>query len=235
LETVSATRLPGALLLPVGFAGVIVAAPFASLSSSTASFAAPLVVALAVVGFGTSARLRSLRLDAWAAGTFGGAYAVYAAPILLSGRATFAGYIKLDDTATYFAMLDRVETAGRSLAGLAPSTYEATLATSLAYGYPIGSFAPLGVAQRLLGTDVAWLWQPYLAFLAALLALALYALAAPLVTSRSARTVVAVVACQPAILFGYYLWGGIKELAAALMLAVLAATIPVLLDSPTVP
>src|SRR5262249_21386006 len=73
-----------------------------------------------------------------------------------------------------------------------------------------------------------------LAFLAALLALALYALAAPLVTSRSARTVVAVVACQPAILFGYYLWGGIKELAAALVLAVLAATIPVLLESRTV-
>ena len=234
LETASATRLPGALLLPAGFAVVIVAAPFASLSASTASFAAPLVVAIALIGFGTSARLRSLRLDAWAAGTFAGAYAVYAAPIVLSGRATFAGYIKLDDTATYFAMLDRVETTGRSLSGLAPSTYEATLATSLAYGYPIGSFAPLGVAQRLLGTDVAWLWQPYLAFLAALLALALYALAAPLVTSRPARTTVALVACQPAILFGYYLWGGIKELAAALMLAVLAATIPVLLDSRTV-
>jgi hypothetical protein len=234
LETASATRLPGALLLPVGFAVAIVAAPFAALSSSTASFAAPLAVALAVIGFGTSARLRSLRLDAWAAATFAGAYAVYAAPIVLSGRATFAGYIKLDDTATYFAMLDRVETAGRSLAGLAPSTYEATLATSLAYGYPIGSFAPLGVAQRLLATDVAWLWQPYLAFLAALLALTLYALAAPLVTSRPARAVVALVACQPAILFGYYLWGGIKELAAALMLAALAATIPVLLDARTV-
>jgi hypothetical protein len=234
LETASATRLPGALLLPAGFAVIVVAAPFAALSSRTASLAAPLAVALAVTGFGTSTRLRSLRPDGWAAGAFAAAYAVYAAPVVLSGRATFAGYIKLDDTATYFAMLDRVEIAGHSLAGLAPSTYEATLDTSLAYGYPIGSFGPLGVAQRLLRTDVAWLWQPYLAFLAAALALALYALAAPVVASRPARATIAFVACQPAILFGYYLWGGIKELAAALMLAVLAATIPVLLKAPTV-
>src|SRR5439155_16157336 len=41
------------------------------------------------------------------------------------------------------------------------------------------------------------------------------------------------VAAQPAILFGYALWGGIKELAAALLLAVLAATIPVLLEART--
>jgi hypothetical protein len=234
LETASATRLPGALLLPAGFAVVVVGTPFAALSAGTASLAAPLTVALAVIGFGTSARLRSLRPDGWAAATFAAAYAAYAAPIVLSGRASFAGYIKLDDTATYFAMLDRVETAGRSLTGLSPSTYEATLATSLDYGYPIGSFAPLGVAQRLLQTDLAWLWQPYLAFLAALLALALYALAAPLVPSRAARALVAFVACQPAILFGYYLWGGIKELAAALLLATLAATIPVLLEGTTV-
>src|SRR5439155_14189586 len=112
-------------------------------------------------------RLRSLRPDAWAAAAGACAYAVYAAPVVLSGRATFAGYIKLDDTATYLAMLDRVMTHGRSLAGLAPSTYDATLATSLDYGYPVGSFVPLGVGHQLLGTDAAWLWQPYVAFLGA--------------------------------------------------------------------
>jgi hypothetical protein len=233
LETVAGTQLPGALLPPLGFAVVVVTTPFASLSASTASLAAPIAVALAVIGLGISPRLRSLRPGLWPAAAAAGAYAVYAAPIVLSGRATFAGYIKLDDTATYFAMLDRVETHGRSLAGLAPSTYEATLATSLAYGYPVGSFAPLGVAQRLLRTDLVWLWQPYLAFLGALLALTLYALASRLVESRPVRAGVALVAAQPAILFGYYLWGGIKELAAALLLATLAATIPVLLDAET--
>ena len=102
--------------------------------------------------------------------------AVFAAPIVLSGQATFAGYIKLDDTATYFAMTDRVMEHGRSLAGLAPSTYEATLATTLALGYPTGSLMPLGVGHQLLAYDIAWLYQPYLAFMAMLLALTLYAL-----------------------------------------------------------
>ena len=75
-------------------------------------------------------------------------------------------------------MTDRVMEHGRSLAGLAPSTYEATLATTLAIGYPTGSLMPLGIGHQLLSYDIAWLFQPYLAFLAALLALALYAVLA---------------------------------------------------------
>ena len=46
-----------------------------------------------------------------------------------------------------------------------------TLAVNLAHGYPTGSLLPLGVGARLVGTDPAWLLQPYLAFLAAMLAL----------------------------------------------------------------
>src|SRR5919202_906404 len=130
-------------------------------------------------------------------------------------------------------MLDRIETHGRDLAGLAPSTYEATLHTSLAFGYPLGSFAPLGVAQRLLGIDAAWLWQPYLALLGGLVALALYVLAGRIVPWRPLRAAVAIVAAQPAILYGYSLWGGIKEPANALLLAVLAACVaPLLEDGP---
>ena len=61
------------------------------------------------------------------------------------GQATFAGYIKLDDTATWMALTDRVMEHGRSLSGLAPSTYEATLAFNLGAGYPVGVFLPLGI------------------------------------------------------------------------------------------
>ena len=111
-----------------------------------------------------SAAASEPRADCAAVATF----AVFAAPIVLSGRATFAGYIKLDDTATYLAMTDRAMQHGRSLAGLAPSTYEATLATTLALGYPLGSLMPLGVGHQLLADDIAWLYQPYLAFMAML-------------------------------------------------------------------
>ena len=221
-ELVAAVRLPTALLLPTGFALVIVAAQLATLTAATAPFAAPAVVALAVVGLGLSRSLRR-RPDPWALLGAATAYGAYAAPVVLSGRATFAGYIKLDDTATSLAMLDRVLTHGPSLAGLVPSTYEATLSTSLAYGYPVGSFVPLGIGHELLGQDAAWLWQPYLAFLGALLALGLYALTDRLIESRPLRAMTAAVAAQPALLYGYSLWGGIKELAAAALLPASAA------------
>jgi hypothetical protein len=115
---------------------------------------------------------------------------------------------------------------GRSLAGLAPSTYEATLGTTVSIGYPTGSLMPLGIGHQLLSYDIAWLFQPYLAALAALLALALYAVLARVVPSRPLRALAVFVAAQPAILFGYALWGGIKELAGALLLALIAALLP---------
>ena len=85
---------------------------------------------------------------------------------------------------------------------------------------------PLGIGHQLVRYDIAWLVQPYLAFLAAMLALTLYALFAPLVPSRPLRAFAAFVAAQPAILFGYSLWGGIKELPGAWLFALLAVLVP---------
>ena len=212
-------------MLPAGLTVVILAGQFATLADATAELAGPLVVGLAAAGLLLSAPWRA-RPDLWAYGAAVGVFAVFAAPIVLSGEATFAGYIKLDDTATYFAMTDRVMEHGRSLAGLAPSTYEATLGTTVSIGYPTGSLMPLGIGHQLLSYDIAWLFQPYLTVLAALLALALYAVLARLIPSRPLRAVAVFVAAQPAILFGYALWGGIKELAGALLLALIAALLP---------
>jgi hypothetical protein len=211
--------------LPAGLTVVIVAAEFATLADATAELAGPLVIALTVAGLLLRPPWRD-RPEPWALAAAAGVFAVFAAPVVLSGRATFAGYIKLDDTATYFAMTDRVMEHGRSLAGLAPSTYEATLATTLAIGYPTGSLMPLGIGHQLLSYDLAWLYQPYLTFLAALLALALYAVLGRVIPSRPLRAGASFIAAQPAILFGYALWGGIKELLGALLLALIAALLP---------
>jgi hypothetical protein len=225
IELAAGERLPGPLVLPVGFALVVLAGEFATLTGATAELAAPLATGLAVVGL-LLGPIRRVRPDLWALGTAIAVFAVFAAPVVLSGEATFAGYIKLDDTATYFAMTDRVMAHGRDLAGLAPSTYEATLATTLAIGYPTGVLMPIGIGHQLLGYDLAWIFQPYIAFLAVMLALTLYGLLAPLVPSRPMRAAAAFVAAQPAILFGYSLWGGIKELAGAWLFALLAVLVP---------
>jgi hypothetical protein len=233
VETVAGSRLPGALVPPIGLALVVVISSLATASSATASLATPAVVALALAGLLLSPAWRrwplwqpGRRVALWGVAAAIAVYAVFAAPIVLSGGATFTGYIKLDDTATFLALIDRAMSHGRDLSGLAPSTYEATLAFNLPSGYPLGSMVPLGVTGQLIGQDNAWLYQPYLALVAAMLALTLYELVRPAIPSRAARAGVAFLASQSALLYGYVMWGGIKEVAGALLIALVAAVIP---------
>ena len=120
-----------------------------------------------------------------------GVLLVYAAPVLLSGSATFAGYVRLDDTATWLAITDHVMSHGRSLAGLPPSTYSLLLASYVANSYPLGGFMLLGVGRALTGIDSAWVFQPYLACCGAAVGLGMYALVEPVVASPRLRALVA--------------------------------------------
>lgn len=230
LERAAGFRLPAPLLIPAGFALLIVAAQFATATDATAELALPLAIALAVAGLARPGWWRDRDLEPWAGLAAVGTFAVFAAPVVLSGEATFAGYYKLDDTSTWFALTDRVIEHGRSVEGLPPSSYEAVLSFNLAQGYPIGTFLPLGIASKLVGQDVAWTFQPYLAFLAAALALTLATLARRIVESSRLRALAAFIAAQAALLLGYALWGGAKELASAVIVALLAALLHVALQ-----
>jgi len=159
----------------------------------------------------------------WPALAAVGVFFAFGAPVILSGSATFAGYIKLDDTSTWLAFTDHVLAHGHSVAGLAPSSYEATVQINLSAGYPLGAFIPLGVGHELTGQDSAWLFQPYLALMAAFMSLVFYELAAPVIRDHRLRAFAIFIAAQPALLIGYAFWGGIKEVATALLVAILAA------------
>jgi len=180
-----------------------------------------------VLGAGLSIPWRFGRPDPWPAAAAIAVFAVFAAPVALSGEPTFAGYIRLDDTATWIAITDRVMEHGRSLDGLEPSTYRATLAAYPGDGYPIGVNLPWGAAWKLTGGDPAWLFQPYLAFLAAILSLTLWAVCRPFVTRSWLRALCAFVASQAALFYGFSLWGGVKELAAAALVGLAAGVLPV--------
>ncbi len=232
VEALIGRRLPGALLLGVGLSAIVIVGEFLTLGGRAAELVTPLAVVLALAGLVLGRRRGLAALDRWAVAAAVAVLCVYAAPIVLSGEPTLAGFIKLDDTATWLAFTDRVMERGLDLGGLAPSTYEATLELNLGEGYPIGAFLPFGIGVELLGRDAAWLIQPYLALLAAILALALWELARPLAGSPRLRAAAAFVGAQPALLFGYYLWGGIKELAAAALLATVGGLIAWLLEAP---
>jgi len=222
LEAGAGTRLPQPLLLPAGLAAVIVIAQVTVATVPRAT--TPVVVAAAVAGFVRRPPWRvSWRELRWPLGAAAAVFLLYAAPVVLSGQATFAGYIKLDDTATWFALTDRVMDHGRSVAGLPVSTYYVVLKSYIATGYPVGSFLPLGVGHQLTGQDIAWLFQPYLAFLAAMVSLSLYWIARTALSSSRVAAVAAFAAPLAAITYGYSLWGGAKELMAATLVALAAA------------
>ncbi len=229
LECAAGLELPGPLVVPAGLAVVICASELTTKLSETAPLTTPLVVVLAVAGFvlGRPRRLRS-RFGPWPLVAAVAVYVAYLLPVLATGDPTFTGYVKLDDTATWMAMTDGVLAHGHSLAHLAPSTYQATLGAYLGGGEPVGALLPWGLGHQLAGQDLAWTFQPYLALLGAMLALSLWPLADRLVASPRLRALVVFIAAQSALIYGYSLWGGIKELAAAAMLpVVVGSAIPV--------
>ena len=166
---------------------------------------------------------RSLRPGVAASAAALGVFAPYAAPVLLTGEPAIAGYIRLDDSATFIALADHALERGPETAGFAPSTHEALVRAYLATDYPVGALLPLAIGGKLTGQDLAWVFAPYLAFLAGLLALALDAVVAPAIGRGWLRGLVAVSASGSALLFGYALWGGVKEVATAALLATVAA------------
>jgi hypothetical protein len=263
VERAAGRTLPLAVRMPCGTALIVAVLDLFTRSTSTVGAAIPAVCVLALGGvvlrppwrtpWGIPCRAqagwRPLDRNTIAPTLV---YAIYAAPIVLSGGATWAGYVKLDDTATWLALVDRTLSAGHTLSGLPTSTYADTLSAYLTGGYPVGSFLPLGLGHALLGQDIAWLTDPWMAFMAAMLAFSLQRIAAcslgaegPTRTSRGAskdpRAVpaakprqphewlagaVAVLGASAALLYGYYLWGGMKEMAGAMLIAAFATTAP---------
>lgn len=224
LETATGDRIPRPLLVPFGFAGFVVVAQFTTAWHASAVYTMPLAAALAVIGCFAGWR----RILVWNFTVLAGAiaavltYVAHLLPVLATGTPTFAGWIKLDDGATWLAFADRMIEAGRTVTGLAPSTYEAVLDINLmsgTAGYPVGAFVPLGGVARLLGIDPAWALQPYMAFLAAVTALVVFHLLAQHIRPLVLRAVAAVTSACAALFFGYALWGGVKELALAPLVA----------------
>ncbi len=224
VERVGGTLLPGALLIPTGLAAIIVIARAAMTWDATAELATPLVVIGAVAGFVVGrARVWPLQLDPWAAGAALFTFAVFAAPIVLGGSASFAGYTILGDTAVHFVLVDRIASEGTSLAGLEPSSYHETLKAYFSSGYPLGAHAALGAVRPLSFADVAWVFQPFLAFIAAALALSLVGLVNGIVESRWRRAAIAALAAQPALVYAFAMQGSVKELATLWLVALFTA------------
>jgi hypothetical protein len=217
VERGAGARVDDALLLPVGLAAALVVAGTLTAFAATAPAAVPVVAVGTVAGL-LLAWAGRRRLGRWPLLAATGVLLAYGAPVLLSGQATFLGFIRLDDTATWFNVIDHVFSHARSASNEPPSTYSLVYTGDVGPTYPLGAFMLPGVARALTGVDIAWVFQPYLACCGAAVALCLYALMEPLVASVRMRALLVFLAAQSALLYGYSLWGGIKELTAAFLL-----------------
>jgi hypothetical protein len=219
VERVAGWRLPGAVVASVGLALVIVVATLTTYSGTTAKFTTAVVVALAVAGYASSmGRLRELRPERLGLEVGLCVYAVYAAPVVLSGAATFLGYSELNDSSFHFALIDQLLSHGRDLSHVPASSFQSVLHGYLSTSYPVGADVALGALRPLVGQDVAWVFQPYLAVILALGGVTIYQLLEGVVSSRPLRAVCAFVAAQPGLVYAFYLEASIKELATTWLL-----------------
>jgi hypothetical protein len=224
------TAVPSLLVMPVGFALLVVVCGLLCVVASLAPLAGPACVVVALVGLvlgrGPLRRViarRARGTDLWAVGAAVGAWAIVAAPIVLSGKPGFTGYAHIVDISYEFDLSAHFASSGRSFPSVASSAYQGDLIKYVATGYPAGTQSTLGALSNLTPVDLSWLYQPFLAFLTAMSALSLYALLGRLVAPRPLRALGAFIAAQPNILMGYTYAGGIKELGTSCFLLLLAA------------
>jgi hypothetical protein len=225
-ERLTAWRAPGALMLPVGFVALLALARVITSSEGTARLALPTIGALALLGLVLGrARLRTLRPDPWLLVVVAALFVLLAAPIVLSGSPSFAGYLALPDTSHQLALADLFAHHGPDWMGLPDGANKATLQKYVTSMYPVSAQAALGVTAPLGLLDIAWLYQPFLAFAMLMLGLAIWALCAPLLAHRWQAAIVTFAASQSALLIGNYLTGSIKEIATAAILMTLIALV----------
>ena len=226
IERLAAWRAPGALLLPIGFVALLTLARSITSYESTAPLALAAIGALAVLGLALGrGRLRALRPDPWLLAAAAGVFALLAAPIVLSGSPSFAGYLALPDTGHQFGLADQLAHHGPDWMGLADGANRETIGKYVTTSYPIAAQAAQGVTAPLGVLDVAWLYQPFLALTVVVIALAFWSLSAPLLARRWQAAVVTFAAAQSALLVGDYLTGAIKEIATIAALATLVALV----------
>lgn len=217
-------RLPGLLIVPVGFAALLALARLVTASGSTAKLTLPLVIVLALLGLVLGRhRLRELRPDWLVVLAVAGVFAVFAAPVVATGTPTFAGYLALPDTSHQLTLADLYPTHGPNWQELRDGSTKRSLSQYATGNYPVAPQAALGVTAPLGGLDLAWLYQPFMTCLMLVVCLCLASLVAPFLRHRWQVAIVAFVAAQSALVVGFALQGSIKEIAALALLSVVAA------------
>src|SRR4051812_46538009 len=223
---------PGLLILPTGFALLVVLTSLLTNWELTAPLAGVGPVLVALAGFVAGRRRllawrpsrSAMRVGGWAAVAAVVPALTIGAPVFLTGHAGLTGYTKITDLGHQIAFIEYLRTDGRApvTAQTATSSFDQVVA-KLAANYPSGTQSVVATLGDLTGVDVAWMYQPVLAFVAAMLGLALFVILRRAIPPPGWRALAAAVAAQPTILVAYALAAGIKEISGAAAIALVVA------------
>jgi hypothetical protein len=224
IERIARVRLANALLLPLGVAGTIVLVyPVYALHGSYVP-ALVLLLAVAVLGLVfADGGLRS-RLNPGLPGLAAlGVFVLFMLPVLVSGHWLWMGYNFDNDTSVQLMLTEHLRSSGISLLPTT-TTVGANVDTYLEGAYPLGAHAQLATLSGLLSVGPEVIYQGYLSALAALIALAVGAAAAPAIGAWRAA-VLAFAAAAANLFFQYAMQGNIKEVATGAMMVAAYALI----------
>ena len=115
VERLTGLALPWAVRPAMGVAAMIVIAQFGTATEATAKLTLPAILIAALIGLILFRRMATPRpgaAEVWVAVTV---FFLLSLPFLVAGEATWAGYIKLDDNATWLAIRSHVFEHGRGL------------------------------------------------------------------------------------------------------------------------
>ena len=221
VERLLRVRVQNALLLPLGFCTALVLTFPGYVLGAGDALAIALLVTVALAGLilardGLRARLN----PGWAGAAGLGAYLLYMLPVIAYGHWTWAGYDFVNDSAFEMLLAEHAKGFGTALGNIPETSAREFLNSYLNAGYPLGTQTMLGTFSGLTDTPVAVLYQGFIAFMAAISAIALAVIGGRLVGARRGA-LVGVVAAAANLTYQYALQGGIKEIG---LLATLCAT-----------
>jgi hypothetical protein len=212
LERLLGVRLSNALLLPLGLCVALVLIFPGYAAGAGDALAIGLLVVVGVAGLVLAKDGLRMRLNPGWPGLAGlAAYVLYMLPVIAYGRWTWSGYDFVNDSAFEMLLASHIKGYGLLLGNIPETSAREFLLSYLNSGYPLGTQALLGTLSGMTGTDVAVLYQGFIASLAALGAVALSTVTLGLLDARRAA-LVGFAAIAANLTFQYALQGNIKEI-----------------------
>jgi hypothetical protein len=224
LERLLRVRVSNALLLPLGLcvALVLIFPGYAAGAGNALAIALLLAVTLTglvLAGDGLRARAN----PGWPGVAGLAVYVLYMLPVIAYGHWTWVGYDFVNDSGFEMLLASHIKGYGLLLGNIPETSEREFLLSYLNSGYPLGTQSLLGTLSALSDTDVAVLYQGFIATLAGLGAVALATVTRGLLDARRAA-LVGFVAMAANLTYQYALQGNIKEIG---LLATLCAGVAV--------